>query len=226
MELLVFGHAGAAVLVFPTREGRFYDYENWGLVRAMEQAIEHGRLTLFCVDSLDSEALYCRCRPPQGRIARARQYERYILDEVVPFVRSKGSTAPLVAHGCSIGAYHAVNVAFRHPEYFRKVVGLSGRYDLTRQLGAFPDLFDGYYDEDIYFHTPSHFIPNLTDARLLDKLRGLDITFAVGEADAFCDGTRHLSGALWEKGVPHRLDVWPGEAHRARHWREMVQVYL
>ncbi len=25
MELLVFGHAGAKVMVFPTREGRFYD---------------------------------------------------------------------------------------------------------------------------------------------------------------------------------------------------------
>jgi esterase/lipase superfamily enzyme len=31
MELLVFGHTGARVLVFPTREGRFYDYENWDL---------------------------------------------------------------------------------------------------------------------------------------------------------------------------------------------------
>ncbi len=28
MELLILGHAGARVLVFPTRCGRFYDYEN------------------------------------------------------------------------------------------------------------------------------------------------------------------------------------------------------
>jgi esterase/lipase superfamily enzyme len=226
MELLVFGHSGAAVLVFPTREGRFFDYENWGLVGAANERIESGRLRLFCVDSVDAEALYCRCRPPRERIARARQYERYILDEVVPLVRSKDSAAPLVAHGCSIGAYHAVSIAFRRPDYFRKVVGLSGRYDLTRRIGAFPDLFDGYYDEDIYFHTPSHFIPNLTDPCLLDKLRALDITLAVGEADLFCDSTRHLSGALWEKCVPNRLDVWPGEAHRARVWQQMVQVYL
>jgi esterase/lipase superfamily enzyme len=32
MELLVFGHAGPKVLVFPTRDGRFYEYENLGLV--------------------------------------------------------------------------------------------------------------------------------------------------------------------------------------------------
>jgi esterase/lipase superfamily enzyme len=60
------------------------------------------------------------------------------------------------------------------PACFQRVVGLSGRYDLTRQIGVFPDLFDGYYDEDIYFHTPSHFIPNLTDPYLLDRLRSLD----------------------------------------------------
>ena len=104
-----------------------------------------------------------------------------------------------------------MSIAFRNPDYFGKVVGLSGRYDLTRRVGAFPDLFDGYYDEDIYFHTPSHFIPNLTDPCLLGKLRALDITLAVGEADLFCDSTRHLSGALWEKGVPNRLDVWSGK---------------
>ena len=56
MELLVFGHAGAPVLVFPTREGRFFDYENWGLVGAATEHIESGRLRLFCVDSVDAEA--------------------------------------------------------------------------------------------------------------------------------------------------------------------------
>lgn len=222
----MFGHSGAAVLVFPTREGRFFDYENWGLVGALQDPIDNGRLRLFCVDSVDSEALYCRWSSPQARSARNREYERYVLDEVIPLVRSKDAAAPLIAHGCSIGAYHAVNIAFRHPDTFRRVVGLSGRYDLTRRIGSFPDLFDGYYDQDIYFQMPSHFIPNLTDPHLLGELRRLDITLAIGEADPFCQNTRHLSGSLWDKGIPNRLDVWSGEAHRAREWRQMVRTYL
>ena len=226
MELLAFGHAGEAVLVFPTREGRFYDYENWGLVGALMPAIAAGRLRLFCVDSVDSEALYCQCRPPPARLARSGQFERYILEEVLPLVRAKNPGAPLVSHGCSIGAYHAVNIALRHPDQFRRVVGLSGRYDLSRQIGPFRDLFDGYYDEDVYFHTPSHFIPNLTDPSTLDRIRRLEITLAIGDADPFRDNTRQLSSALWDKGVPNRLEVWNGEAHRARDWRQMVQVYL
>lgn len=56
MEVLTFGHAGAKVLICPTREGRFYDYENWGLVGALTGPIERGLLHLFCVDSVDREA--------------------------------------------------------------------------------------------------------------------------------------------------------------------------
>jgi S-formylglutathione hydrolase FrmB len=63
----------------------------------------------------------------------------------------------LTAHGCSLGASHAVNIAFRHPHLFTHVLALSGRYDLARDFGGgFRDLFDGYYDDNVYsqpFHT-------------------------------------------------------------------------
>jgi esterase/lipase superfamily enzyme len=98
MELLVFGHAGARVLVFPTRQGRFYDYENWRLVEAIRDCIEAGSLQLFCVDSVDSESLYCEHRPPQGRIERHRQYEAYVVEEVVPF--TAGRNADARSRGC------------------------------------------------------------------------------------------------------------------------------
>jgi esterase/lipase superfamily enzyme len=225
MELLIFGHAGARVLVFPTREGRFYDYENWHLVAALGERIEQGHLQLFCVDSLDSEALYCRHIQPACRMARHKQYEAYILEEVLPLMHSRG-TGPLVAHGCSIGAYHAVNLAFRNPHIFDRVLALSGRYDLTRPMGPFVDLFDGYYDADVYFHTPNHYIPNLADPWILDHLRRMDITFVIGEHDPFYPSNLELSQALWSKGVRNRLVVWDQEAHKARYWRDMVRQHL
>jgi esterase/lipase superfamily enzyme len=226
MELLAFGHAGAKVLVFPTRQGRFYDYENWGLVHALRHSIDEGHIRVYCVDAVDSESLYCSSAPPQVRVGRHRQYESYILEEVVPFMLSENGVPSLVVHGCSIGAYHAMNIALRHPSLFCKVVALSGRYDLTRPFGPFPDLFNGHYDQDIYFHTPNHFVPNLDDPRFLDPIRRMDITLAVGEHDPFHESNRILSQALAGKDVPHRLAVWPGEAHRARYWRQMVPHYL
>jgi esterase/lipase superfamily enzyme len=226
MELLVFGHAGAKVLVFPTREGRFYDYENWGLVNALRRSIEGGCIRLFCVDGIDSESLYCRSAPPSARTERHRQYEGYILREVIPFMLAENGVPSLIVHGCSIGAYHAMNLALRHPSLFCKVVALSGRYDLTRPVGPFEDLFSGYYDQDIYFNTPNHFLPNLDDSNFLNPMRRMDITLAVGQDDLFHESNQVLSQALADKGVPHRLAIWPGEAHRARYWREMVPHYL
>lgn len=226
MELLLFGHAGAKVLVFPTREGRFYDYENWGLVDALRPAIDGGYIRLFCVDGIDSESLYCRAAPPPERARRHGQYESYVLGEVIPFMLSENGSPSLIAHGCSIGAYHAVNLALRHPSLFCKIVALSGRYDLTRPVGPFEDLFSGYYDEDIYFITPNHFLANLNDTHLLEPMRHIEITLAVGECDPFYESNLVLSRTLSDKGVQHRFAVWPGEAHRARNWREMVPNYL
>ena len=226
MEILVFGHAGAKVLVFPTREGRFYDYENWGLVNALRGPLDGGHIRLFCVDGVDSESLYCKSAPPPARVGRHRLYERYILEEAIPFLLSENGVPCLIAHGCSIGAYHAMSLALRHPSLFAKVVALSGRYDLTRPIGPFEDLFSGHYDQDVYFITPNHFLPNLEDPGFLDPIRRMDITLAVGEQDPFHESNRVLSRSLADKGVRHRLDIWHGEAHCAKHWREMVQHYL
>jgi esterase/lipase superfamily enzyme len=226
MELLVFGHAGAKVLVFPTREGRFYDYENWGLVEALRQSLEGGHIRLFCVDGVDSESFYCRSVPPPARAERHCQYESYIIHEVIPFLHSENGSPFLIAHGCSIGAYHAINLALRYPTLFCRVVALSGRYDLTRAVGVFEDLFSGYYDENVYFLTPNHFLPNLHDAYLLDSMRRMHITLAVGENDPFHESNRVLSQALADKGIPHHLAIWPGEAHKASYWRGMIPHYL
>jgi esterase/lipase superfamily enzyme len=226
MELLVFGHAGDRVVVFPTRQGRFYDYENWGLVDAVRDRIEAGSLQLYCIDSCDSQSLYDFGIAPWDRIARHRAFEEYVLCEVLPFSWSLNAHSPLVAHGCSIGAYHAVTIAFRHPWLFRKVVGLSGRYDLTREFAWYRDLFSGYYDENIYFHTPNHFIPNLASDEILRQLRALDIRLAIREGDFFIESNRDLSAALWAKGVWHAFDVWPGTGHAPRTWRDMAARHL
>lgn len=226
MELLIFGHAGARVLVFPTRSGRFYDYENWGMIDSIRPKIEQGWLQLFCVDSIDSESLYNHGMSPKDRITRHVEYEAYILHEVLPLTRAYNTNMYLIAHGCSMGAFHAVNFALRHPQQVGRVVALSGRYDLTRPLDTFPDLFDGYYDETIYFNTPTHFLSNLHDEQVLGALRHIEITLVVGERDPFLVSNRDLSHMLWERGVWHSLHIWNGRAHRPYHWQKMADVYL
>ncbi len=37
MELLIYGHAGARVLVFPTSKGRFYEWEDRGMLQRSQR---------------------------------------------------------------------------------------------------------------------------------------------------------------------------------------------
>ncbi len=226
MELLVFGHAGPKVLVFPTRDGRFYEYEDLGLVRSLSEKIETGQLQLWCVDSIASESLYCFLCPPADRIRRHIQFEEYLLAEVLPLMRRKNPHPCTIAHGCSLGAYQAANIAFRHPDLFQKMVAFSGRYDLTLNVESFTDLFNGYYDENIYFHTPTHFLPNLECPWRLELLRNMETAIVIGADDPFLANNRHLSALLHAKGIGHKFHVWRGRAHRAAHWRRMAPLYL
>lgn len=214
------------VLVFPTRCGRFFDYEDWGLVRVLQSRIENGELQLFCVDSVDSESFYCNYCRPQDKISRYLQYEGYLLHEVLPLTRKKNPSSPLAAHGCSLGAYHAINIAFRHPHLFQKVLGLSGRYDLTISLGSYHNLFDGFYSQDVYFNNPSHYLPRLSDPHILHNLRKMQITIVIGEEDILLENNHQFHLAMEAKEIPHNYHVWEGEAHRARYWRKMVTLYL
>ncbi len=219
MELLIHGHAGARVLVFPTSQGRFYEYEDRGMVANLGDQLEQGSLQLFCVDSVDAESFYCRWAQPAGRITRHMQYESYILNEVLPLTERVNPNPFLIAHGCSFGAYHAMNIALRHPHRFGRVLALSGKYDMT-------GFFDGYYDQNIYYHTPRHFVPNLSDPEVLAALRRMDIIMAIGKEDPNIEDNRALSGDLWAKGIWHALREWDGWSHDWPYWAQMARLYI
>ena len=44
MEALVFGHAGTPLLVFPTSMGKFFEYEDRGMIGVLAPKIERGEL--------------------------------------------------------------------------------------------------------------------------------------------------------------------------------------
>lgn len=226
MELLVFGHSGAKVLFFPPRMGRFYDYENWHVVASLEDKIDRGELQIFCVDSVDKESFYNSFSHPGYRIFRHIQYEQYIVNEVIPFANKINTNSSLISTGCSLGAYHAINIAMRHPHLFTKVVGMSGRYDLTESKGYFQDLLSGYHNDSVYYNMPNQYLKNLTDDEIIKQLHQMEIILAIGKEDVFLASNFLLSGILNEKGITHQLYEWNEEAHKACYWSKMVQIYI
>jgi len=215
MELLHFGHAGRTLLVFPTSQGRFYQWEDFGLVAGISDFIESGAVQLVCVDSVDGESWYARDRPPADRVRRHLQYESYLVNEILP--RLGG---PPVAAGASFGALHAVLLAARHPSRVGGFIALSGAFDTSRWL-------DGYHDDNAYFTNLFEFLPGLTDEGYLGPLRREHPkVIATGEQDPNVEESRKLGELLRAKGVEVGLEIWPGWAHDWPYWKDMMRRYL
>ena len=219
MELLVFGHAGARVLAFPPSLHPFYDWEDRGLVGSLRWHLENGHLQLFCVDQVDTESWYGWHLPPAARAHRYAQYERYLVEEVVPFTLGQNANPFLIAAGPSLGAYHAATFAFRNPHLVGRLLGMSGIYDITR-------FTDGYYDEEVYSHNPIDFLANEHDPARIAALKRLDVILMVGRHDPLLAQNERLSTILWGKDVWHALRIWDGFAHDWPCWARVLPLYV
>jgi esterase/lipase superfamily enzyme len=220
MDLLVFGHGGARALVYPTSLGKFFEWEDRGMIDTLYEQIENGWLQLFCVDSVDAESWYDKKKHPGARAWRHMQYERYVLDEVVPLSWRMNQTPYLIATGASFGAYHAVNLALRHPQVVNRVIGMSGMYDIKTLAKGAED------DPNVYQNDPSHYVLNITDHGHLEAMRRQNIILATGRDDPHVENNRHMSNALWSKGVGNALRLWDGWSHDWPYWRQMIKLYI
>lgn len=220
MEMLIFGHAGLSAIVFPTSCGRFFEFEDRGMIHALHEKIELGHLQVFCVDSVDSESWYNRDAPTRWRIARHMQYESYVMHEVLPFVRKTNLSPHLSAVGCSFGGYHAMNIALRHPDVFHAVFSFGGAFNAMQFM-------NGHYDNDCYFNLPMHFLPNVNDPAILDQYRRNTYVLATGAEDMCRGENEQMATILRQKGIPCQLEVWGDSAgHDWPSWQKMAQAYL
>jgi esterase/lipase superfamily enzyme len=219
MELLVFGHAGARVLVFPTSQGRFFEWEDRGMMWALREHLDAGWLQMFCVDSVDSESWYCWWAHPSGRAYRHAQYDNYLLNEVLPFSLTRNENPFLITVGASFGGYHAMNFGLKHADKVDRILAMSGLYDIRGFAG-------GYSDDNVYFNNPMQYIANEHEPSRIAQLQHLDITIATGRDDRLMTSARALSGLLWSKGIWHALREWDGWAHDWPYWQKMVQLYI
>lgn len=220
MELLKVGHAGTPVVVFPSSNGRFHEWEDFKMLETVQHQINSGQNQFYCLDSIDSESFYNRGVPPYVRFARYEQYERYLLDEVVPFIHNENANRYIITAGASFGAYHAVNFILKHPWTFRKVIALSGKYDIR-------SFTDGEHHDNVYFNNPVAYMPNMQDHHHLEQIRRNDLRFAAGDHDICLDDTRLFCDILYDKGIWYELDVWaPGIIHDWPAWRGMLAKHL
>jgi esterase/lipase superfamily enzyme len=220
MEMLVFGEGGMPVLVFPTSRGRFFEYENSGMIHRLAPKIEERKLQVFCVDSVDAESWDNNGVHPHLRVMRHLSYESYILYEVAPLMKQLSGQQRIYTTGCSFGGYHALNFALKHPDLTSGCIAMSGTFDLR-------PFMNGYYDNDFYLNNPVDYIPNLTDHWFLDRYRQMRIVLAACDCDIYLGENFRMSEILGKKGIPHLLDVWTGgEQHDWPLWQRMALKFF
>jgi esterase/lipase superfamily enzyme len=67
-EMLVFGHAGVPVILFPTSQARYYEYKDFHLIAAARPLVDAGRVTLYCPDAIDGDSWYNHGIHPADRV--------------------------------------------------------------------------------------------------------------------------------------------------------------
>ncbi len=227
-ELKVYGHAGKPLLAFPSMGGRFFDFEDFGMIEACRPLLEAGRLRIFAVDGRDWQSWKNAAAPASERGRRHAAWESCLLHEVIPFIGSvTGSRAPrrTMVAGASGGAFHAANFFFRHPDLVDTVIAMSGVYSLEQFLPL-----GGYCDDNIYYNDPLRYLPALADDWFLNLYRKSRIVISAGQGawEHMClPESERLSNVLCAKAVPHWFDVWGPEAnHDWVWWRKQLPYFL
>jgi esterase/lipase superfamily enzyme len=223
MGIAVFGHWGPPVLAFPTSHGDEWELHRHGLVDAIADCVDAGKLKIFCVGSIDHDSFLNRGAHPQHRSWRQQMFDRYVRDEAIPFVHAHCQTPgiPIATLGASLGAYHAANTLFRYPHLVKRCYAMSGVYDMRRFM-------NGSYDETFYFQNPVDYLAGLTDPWYLQQLANCEIRIVTGCGP--WEESRHsygLSGVLARRGIRHHLDDWGARGgHDWPYWTQMVRDYF
>lgn len=225
IHLWRYGHFGPPLLVFPSASGMAHEWETHGMVEALSDWLNDGKLKLYTVESNVAEAWTRKEGHPQWRIQRHRAYEHFVTDELVPFVRRdcQSSDIPIALSGTSLGAFYAANFALKFPVTFRYALCLSGRYDATWITG-------GFSNDDVYFNNPMAYVAGL-DGEYLERIRAfthLAIVCGQGQwEDGNIEDAKNFAGLLASKGISHQLDLWGHDvAHEWAWWKRQARHHL
>lgn len=223
MPIAVYGYYGFALLLIPTAAADYLEYERFQLMDSLRPFIEGGKVKVFSIDSINNESWMNQSADPRHKAIRHQQWNDYVFNEVIPFIRTHTSEeTPVITCGASFGALHSANLFFKRPDLINGCIAMSGVYDLL-------EYSKGYYDEDVYFNSPVHYLPNLTDHAILEQIRKSHHVHLLSGSGSYedPDAARRFAGILYGKGIWYELDIWGGEwSHDWPTWRAMLPHYL
>ena len=226
-NVVVYGHWGRPVIVFPGEGGDAWEFEEQGMVDAVRGLVDSGRVKLYCVDSFDAASWSNREISLEQRAREHERFESWIVDQVVPFVYDDcEGPAEILTTGCSLGAYHAANFALKRADLFGHALCFSGSYDPSA-WGAW-----GERGEAVYFSNPMDYVANLEGGHLewLRSQTSLVLVCGQGrweDTTGALESTRRFGALLQSKGIHCEVDLWGYDvAHDWPSWRAQLAHHL
>ncbi len=223
MPIVSYGHSGFALLLVPTAAADYLEYERFLMIDALKPFIESGKMRVFSVNSINNESWLNNEMLPEHKAIRHNQFNDYIFFEVAPYIRNKaGADTMIFVSGASFGALHSMNLFLKRPDIINGAISMSGVYDLTEYT-------KGFWDDQVYFNSPIHYIPNLEDPFFLDRIKAshhIHIYTGSGNYED-PDANRRFSEVLNNKGIHHDLDIWGADIdHDWPTWRAMLPYII
>ena len=223
MPIVTYGTYGFSLLLVPTAGADFLEYERFQLINELAPFINGGKCKVFSVDSINKESWMNNDMLGEHKAIRHNEYNQYIYNEVIPFIKNSTSwNTPIYICGASLGALHGMNLFLKLPDLLNGVIAMSGVYDLTEYT-------KGFFDEQVYYNSPMHYMPNLTDHYILEQIRSSGrIHILSGEGDYEApEAGRAFAGVLYNKGINYELSIWGHEwKHDWPTWRAMLPQWL
>jgi esterase/lipase superfamily enzyme len=223
MPVATYGYFGFALLLVPTAAADYLEYERFQLLDVLQPFIDSGKVKVFSINSINNESWLNNQMHPKDKAIRHQQFNSYVYEEVIPFIKNSTSgDTPIIISGASFGALHSMNLFLKRPDLINGVIAMSGVYDLTEYT-------KGYFDDDVYFNSPQHYMPNLTDHYALEQIRRSHHIHLFSGSGDYEDPNASCSfaGILYNKGINYELDIWGQEwKHDWNTWRKMLPHYL
>ena len=223
MPIVTYGTYGFSLLLVPTAGADFLEYERFQLINELAPFINGGKCKVFSIDSINKESWMNNDMPGEHKAIRHNEFNQYIYNEVIPFIKNSTSwNTPIYICGASLGALHSMNLFLKRPDLLNGVIAMSGVYDLTEYT-------KGFFDEQVYYNSPMHYMPNLTDHYILEQIRSSGrIHILSGEGDNEApEAGRAFAGVLYNKGINYELSIWGHEwKHDWPTWRAMLPLWL
>jgi esterase/lipase superfamily enzyme len=215
MDLLVNGHWGYPILMFPTSMGNYLQNRDFGLMDSISHLIDAGKIKTYNIDSIDFQSFYAKELPANTKIYNYNLYTRFLKEELVPAIQKECSVHRVAVAGASFGGYHCTNFAFKYPDLVSHCFSMSGSFNIK-------SFMKGYYDDNVYFNNPVDFMQNAESW----KYNHMSIILGTSDWDICRQDNIEMSRMLAAKGINHWYDEKKWANHDWPLWNMMFPEYV